>query len=220
MTALSSVYLIPLYFQTVLAFSSTTSGLYLIPKIVASGLGSILTGQYMARTGRFYIITVLALGCMVVSETFIVARWNPPTSTPRPLEYISWIALDGIAFGGILTTVLSALLASVNKSDIAVCSSLFYLFRSAGSVVGIAVSQSIYTFVLKSALERAGLPVELVELVRKDIKEWRGSVDPVYWPVIVECFLSAFRWSLGCCVLFAVSSFGSGIFIKDIKMER
>jgi hypothetical protein len=109
MSSMSLIFLVPLYFQSVLGFSSSRAGVYMLPKIIASSAGSLISGYYMAHTGRYQTFSICSAICLVLG-TIIITSWHPGVSIPY---MILGNALDGYALGSLLTTTLTTLLASV-----------------------------------------------------------------------------------------------------------
>jgi MFS family permease len=220
MTALSSVFLIPLWFQVVIGYSAAQSGAYLVPKIVASSIGSIASGVYMSRTGRYRGLTWICQIFMIVSPAFISWRWSE--ITPQ-WEYVIYIVLDGFGFGSILTTTLVAMLASIPRDDIAVASAMSYLFRAAGAVFGVALSQSSLQAVLKWSLERrlAGKGAEadaVIELARKAAASVRDTVPVEYLGDVVGAYSEAIRFGFLVCFGSAVVSIVGGMWMGQHEL--
>ncbi|KAJ3285989.1 hypothetical protein HDU76_008042, partial [Blyttiomyces sp. JEL0837] len=219
MAALSSVFLVPLWFQVLLGQSATQSGAYLIPKICSSSIGSITAGIYMEKTASYQSFTRLCLFMMFVSEVLMVVRWGPAT---EQWEYLLYLSVDGFSFGAILTTVLIAMLAAVSREDLAVSSAMSYLFRSTGSVLGIAISQATLQSVLKTTLESSFTDPELywiIDLARKSVSNLRnGQIPEVYLKVVVDAYLAALRAGFAVCAGFSLLSLLGGLGIQRLEL--
>jgi hypothetical protein len=109
MSTMSLIFLVPLYFQSVLGFSASKAGVYMLPKIISSSAGSLIAGYYMSHTGRYVRFSICS-GISLLFGTIIITSWRPGVS-------VIWIilgsALDGYAVGSLLTTTLVTLLAAV-----------------------------------------------------------------------------------------------------------
>ncbi|KAI8849083.1 major facilitator superfamily domain-containing protein [Chytridium lagenaria] len=213
MSSLSSVFLIPVWFQVVLGQSTSQSGLHLIPKIVGSSFGSISAGIYMSRTGEYRKFTWLALGAMVVAETLILYRWNIHTGEE---EYLPYLIIDGFGFGSVLTTTLVAMLAAIPPQDMAVSSAMTYLFRSTGSVLGVASSQAALQAVLNTALHKrfTGPDAErIIEIARKSAAELRARLSPDVVAIVVEAYVEAIQAGFVVCVVCAGLAVGASLIL-------
>lgn len=63
----SVVFFPPLYFQAVQGYSAATSGTLLLPPLVITVIGSILSGLVVRKTGKFYTVTIISQVFAVVS---------------------------------------------------------------------------------------------------------------------------------------------------------
>ena len=64
---------VPLYLQIVKGSSPTEAGLQLIPFVIGIMAGSIISGQLIARTGRYRIFPIIGTALMVVALLPVLA---------------------------------------------------------------------------------------------------------------------------------------------------
>jgi MFS family permease len=118
MAMLCGVFYAPLYLQ-VIGHTSTQAGLMILPSPIGVAVGSIFTGFYMRKTGRY-------LGIGIVSLLIFVAGYccfnGLNEHGPQWLVALAF-GLVGIGYGGHLTTTLLACIASVDHSQQAVVTS-------------------------------------------------------------------------------------------------
>lgn len=112
MATTALIYITPLYFQALLGYSPSVSGLYVLPKIISVSVGSVFAGMYMSRTGeyrKFTIFISLVALCSMIGYT----TWTPSTS-----KIFTCLCLtgDGLAMGVIITTTLIAMHSCVDHS--------------------------------------------------------------------------------------------------------
>ena len=88
--------LLPLYFQVVHKMSTADSGLALIPLVVMSTPGSILSGRALSRTRHYKRVPMAALGCAIAA--IAVVAWWPAA----PL----WLVLCALNARSEVTSVL------------------------------------------------------------------------------------------------------------------
>ncbi|KAJ1547252.1 hypothetical protein HK405_006347 [Cladochytrium tenue] len=201
MAALSTVFLIPLWFQVVIGTSTAESGSYIVPKIVSSSLGSITSGIYMGRTGSYRRITQMAAVGMYILE----------------------IAVDGFSFGTILTSTLIGMLAAIARTDIAVGSAMSYLFRATGSVFGVALSQSALQAVLKARLEatlgqRGPAGRAAADLARHAAADLRAVLPPEFLPDAIAAYEDAIRAAFAVCLACAAVSLLASLAVQDYDL--
>ncbi|KIY71564.1 MFS general substrate transporter [Cylindrobasidium torrendii FP15055 ss-10] len=144
----STIYTVPLYFTAFLLRSSSNAGAHLIPNSVAVAVGSLLAGWYMRKTGKYWWYQFFASSGLVIANVGLVS-WNH--NTPEWIYYITLIP-SGFAFASVLTTTLLALFASVSRDNIPIATGVSYLFRTAGQVLGVALSSTLLQGLLASNL--------------------------------------------------------------------
>lgn len=141
--------------------------------MVCSSVGSVLSGVWMSRTGEYKKATFVAAGMSLLSMIGY-SMWDRNTS----IYLIAFcFAFDGFSLGVILTTALIAMLSCVESkgklaslemgphwprktrlpnrfspTDMATITSMSYLFRSVGSVIGISATTAIFQALVKSML--------------------------------------------------------------------
>lgn len=142
-----NVYL-PLWIQTLLGHSATSSGLTLMPMSLAWTLASILAGRYMYKTGS---------KAMSVTGTILIAAgsaWLIFIHTASPYWYIIGIMMIiGLGMGASMTplTVLIQSVVSWNLRGAATASNTF--MRSLGQTVGIAIFGMLFNSKLNNYVQ-------------------------------------------------------------------
>ncbi|HET9258049.1 MAG TPA: MFS transporter, partial [Pseudonocardiaceae bacterium] len=132
--------LIPLYLQIVKGASPTKSGLLLLPLMAGIIVGSMISGQLTARTGRYKIFPVLGTAMMTASLLLLSFRLKVATPLTEAGVYM---ALFGLGLGGCLQTLIMAAQNAVPPRDMGVASASSTFFRQMGGTLGVAVFLSI-----------------------------------------------------------------------------
>lgn len=106
--------------------------------------------QIMRHTGRFWLLTVLAVSLPSLG-LLPLTRINVHSS-----EWLKWVSVTpvGMGMGAATTCGLIALIAHVNREDVAVSTASSYLFRYGGQVVGVASSGAVLQWNLDRELHR------------------------------------------------------------------
>ncbi|KAK0383508.1 hypothetical protein NLU13_9419 [Sarocladium strictum] len=190
MAMLCSVFYAPLYLQ-VIGHSSTKAGLMILPSPVGVAVGSIGTGIYMRKTGRYLGI---GIACLLVFVAGIGCFSFLGQDGPQWLIALAF-ALVGIGYGGHLTTTLLGCIASVDHSQQAVVTSATYLARSLGGTIGITIGSAVYQNILKSSLweEFGDKPhaAEWIKRIRDDLDTLKHL--PEGWHEgVMRSFMAAF----------------------------
>lgn len=201
----------PIYFQ-VRGLSSTQAGARLIPLSIGAALGSLGVGIITRITGRYYILTVVIEGILILAFALVAGTFNINTPAIPPLVYFF---LAGAGYGGMLTTTLLGLISAVDHKYQAVITSASYAFRSTGSTIGITIASAIFQNVLKDQLwqkfgSRKGAADE-ISRIRDSIDEI-NHLPPGWKDGVLESYMRALRgvWlvTLGIGILGLLVSLG------------
>ncbi|KAJ5713907.1 Major facilitator superfamily domain general substrate transporter [Penicillium malachiteum] len=130
---------VPLYLQ-MLGYSTSETGLRLLPDSIGAGVGSFIVGLIIRITGKYgvfrYIMPLLlviaALGFALISTR---TYWILPEI---------YLLCKGFGMGGALTMLILALLHAVPHEKHATATSAYYAFRSTGSTLGLSVVSAIF----------------------------------------------------------------------------
>ena len=131
--------LLPLYLQIVKGASPTKSGLLLIPLTLGIMIGSIISGQLIARTGRYKIFPII--GTAVLAAT-MGAMYSIGADTS--LAWTDTLMLFfGLGLGGVMQPTVLAIQNAMPPKDIGVSTSSATFFRQIGATLGTAVFLSV-----------------------------------------------------------------------------
>lgn len=224
MAVFGMFYYVPIYFQTVKGYSATAAGVRIIPTSVGASIGSLSAGTFMRMTGHYWWLNVLMETFMVISVVLIATTFNETLAVWPPFIYL---LLNGIAYGGMLTITLLALLSAVSHEHQAVITSASYAFRSTGSTIGITLASAVFQNILKQGLwDRFGdFPHagEIIGKIRDDIgdishlpPDWVDGVRGTY----VEALRGVWILLVGLAVTGAVVSLGMRQHVLHAKLDR
>ena len=130
---------IPLYLQIVKGASPTKAGLLILPLVLGLMLGSILSGQITARTGRYKVFPVVGVVLMVVG---LLLLDTIDADTPL-LRTDGWMLVFGFGLGMCMQTLVIAVQNAVPARDMGVATASATFFRQMGGTLGTAVFLSI-----------------------------------------------------------------------------
>jgi predicted MFS family arabinose efflux permease len=205
----------PIFFQVVRGISATQAGTFFIPQAIGTSLGSLGSGIVMRWTGKYRLLNVFVQLLSVLACSLVLGFFRKNLAAAPP--YI-FLAMEGMAYGSMLTITLIALISAVDHKYQAVITSASYAFRSTGSSIGITIGSAVFQNLLKHGLyERFGDQPGAADEIRK-IRDSAGDVSglPSGWKAgVIESYVAALRgvWIvvLGTAVLGAVAS----LFIKQ-----
>ncbi|SCU94559.1 LADA_0G09318g1_1 [Lachancea dasiensis] len=172
MATFAAMYYMPVFWQSVYGLSPWQVGLRSISNFIGISLGSMASGIYMKRTGKYRLYS------LVIYTLFVFGMFTLLLSTfyKKPFGYVDYIVmfLPGLGYATMLTVTLLALIASVDFAHQAQVTSIQYAFRATGSTFGVAVAGLVYQAGLKYRLGNAVL--KNAELINKygldQLKVW------------------------------------------------
>jgi EmrB/QacA subfamily drug resistance transporter len=134
------ILLLPQYLQIVHGSSPTVAGLQMIPLVLGIMVGSVISGQTIARTGvykPFPLIGVLLMVTSLVSLSFIV---DADTSV---WTLVPFMLMLGFGLGFNFQPVILAVQNAVSPREIGVATSSVTFFRQMGGTLGTAIFLSV-----------------------------------------------------------------------------
>ncbi|KAH3688103.1 hypothetical protein WICPIJ_000874 [Wickerhamomyces pijperi] len=217
----SLLYQAPSYVQIVQDQSIQTSANYLIASVVSASIGSLLSGVILKRckgdirtTGLWItffsmVLITAACLCMCLIVSFVKV-YDETESYSYPLIFGS--AMLGLGSGLSLVAVLVVIVAIVGKEGQATATGMNYLFRSTAQVLGAGVSLSLFSTNLNKTLWDVLKDQEngrfIYEKLLEDaalLKDYIKDQDLVL--KVVDCYRTAFGFSLYPCYFLAVVGF-------------
>jgi MFS family permease len=130
---------LPLYLQLVKGATPTEAGLQLLPLTFGIMTASVVSGQAIARTGRYKIYPVIGSGLLVVGA-LLLSRLG--ADTPY-WQTAAFMAIFGFGLGLNMQPLVLAIQNAVSPRDMGVATSSATFFRQMGGTVGTAVFLSI-----------------------------------------------------------------------------
>jgi DHA2 family multidrug resistance protein len=137
---LGSLFLIPLYFESVLNKTPLDTGVVLIPMGVAAAVAVGITGRLYNRVGP-RLLTMIGVGLLALGSIGFVSA-GPQTD---PWSLTPWLLLRGAGFGMAGIPIQNLALSVVSNLQMARASSLFNVTRQIFSAVGVAGLSSYLT---------------------------------------------------------------------------
>jgi len=129
---------VPLYFESVLGLSSSLSGLFLIPLMVVSNLGSIVAGRGLAVFRHYKRVPMLGL-CISIASLVLLA-WHPY----QPLEIVVLhLAAVGIGIGTVYPVCTVAVQNAVPRHQLGIATGTMNFFRALLSAIIVALLGAI-----------------------------------------------------------------------------
>jgi EmrB/QacA subfamily drug resistance transporter len=215
------ILLLPQYLQIVHGSSPTVAGLQLIPLVLGIMSGSVISGQTIARTGKykaFPLIGTVFIVAALVSMSFII---NASTSV---WTLVPFMILLGLGLGFNFQPVILAVQNAVSPREMGVATSSVTFFRQMGGTIGTAAFLSILFTVLPnkigSALTTAAQANAGVLQQAQDLQHAGGFATVLAntsaiarFPLLVLPFKTGFSNALDLVFLVAAAVVAVGFFV-------
>lgn len=131
---------LPTYMQYVQGTSATTSGVRLLPMVLALLVASIAAGNAVSKTGRYKIFPLVGAAGMTIG-LYLLSRLDTDTGFWEASAYMAVLGL-GIGLGMQVLTI--AVQNTVDYADLGVATSGVTFLRSIGSSFGAAIFGTVY----------------------------------------------------------------------------
>lgn len=132
-------YYLPLYFQTVLNATPILSGVYVLPTSVALSIGSIATGVFIKKTGKYLPPIYFGTFMMCLGQGLFI---NFPAH-PAWAKLIIYQGISGLGIGPLFQSPLIALQSKINPRDIGTATATFGFTRNLGTSISVVVGQVV-----------------------------------------------------------------------------
>lgn len=147
-TLVSLISFLPLYFRIVHGTSSARIGLLLLPLTTGIGLGSLVTGRIVARTGRSAIFP--SVGMAVVTGMLVLVAVNASSFTEVEMAFV--LGLISVFLGTVMGVVQVTVQLAAGAQHLGAGAATVQFSRSLGAAFGTAIVAAV----LFTTLSRAG----------------------------------------------------------------
>ncbi|KAG0200127.1 hypothetical protein BGX28_006707 [Mortierella sp. GBA30] len=209
------MFFMPLYFQIVRQESATSSGLEMLPLIVGLLIASIGSGFMVSKWGQYrpFIWTGLALA---TTGTGLLTLLHE--NSTRGQE-IGFLFVNGFGLGLSMQTTILAVQSSVVTKDIAVATANATFFRTVGSVLGVAITGTVFNNAVKDNLAPLiKINPEIAQVIAD------SYLAPTFGPEleaqILHAYTLALRRAFTVCIPFMGLAFLSSLLIQHNKLRK
>jgi EmrB/QacA subfamily drug resistance transporter len=164
-----SIIFLPRWFQFVQGYSATASGYAVFPLLVGLIGSSIVSGQLVARTGRYKWLTVVSILIMAVGAALMTQL---SATTPLPVLWF-WMFVTGVGVGPTLTVFTIIVQNAVPFHELGVATSNLTFFRQIGGTIALAIAGTMFETAFNTQLvpqvTAAGAPSQVVTGIQQAI---------------------------------------------------
>jgi EmrB/QacA subfamily drug resistance transporter len=157
-----AIIFLPRWFQFVHGFSPTWSGLAALPLMIGLIGSSIASGIFVARTGKYKWLTVVAIVVMGIA-TLLMTQLRADTALP---VVWAWMFIAGLGVGPTFAVFTIIVQNAVPFHQLGVATSNLTFFRQIGGSVALAIVGTIFGTAFQDQLvpsmNAAGVPPQIV----------------------------------------------------------
>ncbi|KFY33322.1 hypothetical protein V494_07735 [Pseudogymnoascus sp. VKM F-4513 (FW-928)] len=214
---LGMMYTVPLYFQVTQDASTAVAGAHLFPAVTGVAVAGLLSGYVIKRTGRYKALLTIASACASVSYLLLILRWHGHTNWLESL----YVVPGGFGSGMLNSAAFVALTATIDRDQVAMAASTFFLSANGGMAVGMASASAV----LQSGL-RSGLEARLGDIPHRDlvIKKSMSSIDYIQSlegdvkSIVVGVYTDSLQKSHYLNLGFAVTGLFVSLLVEEIQI--
>ncbi|MBV8656441.1 MAG: DHA2 family efflux MFS transporter permease subunit [Burkholderiales bacterium] len=153
----STVFLFPVYAQTLIGFDAFQTGMIILPSALAAAFTMPVAAKMLARGVPAHFIIITGAGI------FMYAMWGHHlfTTESGQQDFFWPLLMRGFGLGLVFMPLNNLTLASITPSEIPNATGMYNLVRQLGGSVGIAISATLLTKLENT--KRAGLVTHLAE---------------------------------------------------------
>jgi EmrB/QacA subfamily drug resistance transporter len=131
---------LPLFLQLVRGQSPTASGLQLLPMMGGMLVMSVVSGQWISRTGKYRFFPIAGTFVLTLG-LFLLSRIDPSTSAAT---VSLCVGVAGVGLGMVMQVLVLTAQNAVEYEDLGVATAGVTLFRSIGGSLGTAVLGALF----------------------------------------------------------------------------
>lgn len=177
---------VPIYLRVVHEASASETGLLIVPMTVGIGIGSLITGQIVSRTGHTAVLPSWGLVFVVIGLTAI-AFFAPQF---RAIELSGSLGLMALFLGTVMAVVQVTVQMAAGSTRLGAGAASVQYSRSLGAALGTALVATVLFATLASTDPQAG------ELFREVLQHGAGvleSLPPSRSEIVQKEFARSFQ---------------------------
>ena len=147
---------VPIYLQIAKGATPTGSGLMLIPMTVGILLASTLAGQYMGRTGKYWILPVIGMTTLLTGM-LLLTQLQRDTGTAM---FSFSLLMVGLGMGCIFPVVTTAVQNAVPRAAMGTATAAGIMVRQTGGALGVAAFGALFSQRLLTGLGDAATALD------------------------------------------------------------
>ncbi|MBC6460111.1 MFS transporter [Actinomadura sp. HBU206391] len=210
---------LPAFFQAVSGASVTSSGVLLLPMVLALLATSLAAGYLITATGRYRIYPIAGMA-VTAWALLLFSSMDDLTSTMWVSLYL---CLLGIGLGLVVQVPLIAVQNTVGYRELGVATSGVMLFRVIGALTGITVFNATFSRRLDVRVAEALSGVELPrgfdpESIQRDPRVLH-ELAPSYRAEFIDAYAQSFHTMFEVAIPIALAGLVLGLFLRQVPLR-
>lgn len=140
-----------MYFQVVTGMSVAAAGSRLVLVVIGNTVGGLASGYIIKRTSRYKGLMITAVSLACTCYLLILLRWR--TGSTAWYDTM-WVILGGLGMGITQSTTFVHLAASLDRSEMAIAGTSWFLAQSVGLLVSANLFNMVHNISLKDLLAK------------------------------------------------------------------
>lgn len=195
----SLITFLPVYLEVVRGTSPSGTGLLLVPLTVGIGIGSLVTGRLVNKTGRTTVFPVLGLA-LVTLNFLVLALWSSELGTAALAGLMLW---NGLFMGTVMGVVQVTVQSAAGNMRLGEAAASVQFSRSIGAAFGTALVATVLFAVLAVRNPEAGR----VFAAMVEHSQHAGALSAVQRAAILDDIAVAFRAAFMVMAAFTAGGF-------------
>ena len=204
---------VPIYLQIAKGATPTGSGLQLIPMTVGILVTSTLSGQYMGRTGKYWLLPILGMSMLLVGMLLL-------TQLDRDTGLVVFslsLGLVGLGMGCIFPVVTTAVQNAVPRETMGTATAAGILVRQTGGALGVAAFGALFSQRLMAGLGDSGAsPTIGADLGPQTL----ATLSPAMQDVVASAVINAIAPIYWIAAALAAVGLGFAFLLKEIPLTN
>lgn len=208
------VYYLPIYFQCVKGSSAMTSGIQVLPFMLATVISSVAVGSLVTVVG-YYTPFLIASSALVAIGAGLITLYDVNISTGK---WIGYQIVLGMGTGAGLQVPMTAVQTVLRPADIPVGTAAITFFQTLGGTIFIAVGQSIFQNGLTAGMHHYTPGVDPSVIISAGATDIRsalanlGQLDAL--PGVIESYVEGLRNTYRLSMALMIVAFVAACFME------
>ncbi|CEL09673.1 hypothetical protein ASPCAL12806 [Aspergillus calidoustus] len=211
-------YYIPIYFQAVKGDSALTSGVNMLPNILAQLVTAVASGLLIGKLG-FYIPWAIGGAIFCAVGTGLLSMLSPTTVTAA---WAGYQIILGLGRGAATQAPMLAVQSNISPDDVSTAMAILTFSQTFGGSIFLAIANVIFTAGLRDQIPRYAPHVNPENVIAKGATGFRDVIAAEDLAGVLRGYAKAVDWTLylaaALCVVQFASSWGLGW--KDVRKKE